>query len=1122
MSVSRWTGPRGQTESAIEHEHEEVLLVPRWVDCEQVTFKYGLGDEFIEVLKTLRKLGLDSKEPIRVKGIDVVPRDVVVAALPDPATLGERMHGKTCAGTLVTGTGKDGNPRKTYLYHVVDNEETMREYQSQAVVRQTALNPVIALELLAEGTWKGAGVLGPERFLPSRSSRSSRTTARHTVSSSSIPDALPISASRPHDSGVGVFVGRAHELAVLAEVTKAASVGVAAALVSGEPGSGKSRLLAEARRATDLTHIDVIGFEPERRVPLAAAAELLRKLTEVPEHGPRLDALLLHSDAAYALEPVRIFEAAHRALRAVEPVLLAIDDLQWMDDLSFALCHYLIRASRESDQQLAIFASTRPGERGAELVDLLPSERVSRIELTPLTLDEAIELAHAIDSGISPTRAKELWEQTKGSPFWLEALVRAGGKSGGVADFLTVRMRAATSDASALLALLAVVGRPTLSTVLTGVLEWPERRVEVALAELVTRGLAVEVGGAVRLTHDLIRDAAFADLSEEAQRVLHRRLADQLESDAGGDLRLLREALEHRRSAAVPTLDLALSLASSPRRTLLGHEGAQQLAAVADEGDPSDARLLELNERVASLASDVGNHALAFERWMLLAERTADRAARARLLFEASKAAWATEQLADARSLLDEARMTAGSGDSLSLAFDAHETALLLWGERRMAEGRTLAARTAERARRRAHSVGGVDRLDLEARRTHCDALRAEYWAAMQLDRRDEMLRSADEATNASRGLDERLHLESVLDAAFALMITDRPREAEARARAAWEESRRLVLPAVTVRAGLSLAETLVQLGRFDEASAVATQAMELSSRVDEVLHLAPRPFRVLDDIALHQGDWRQALRPFERFADEEASTHAGIKYHGLVAWWLARMGGETFEKDAVARLERARADAATTGCLRCSADLRLVGADALARVGRLEDAQSLLNEWDASHEQASFPRRRVGASVAARKGDPEGSKLLESAVVEAARRGLSLEEVWARLDLAEAVLGNDRERAVQELRVAADHAVANGSRAQLGLAEQALRSLGVRTWRRGSTGLPLTKREEEVAQLVTGGATNRDIATALFLSPKTVERHVSNVLRKVGARNRTELASRLRDRADEYAGNSR
>jgi saccharopine dehydrogenase-like NADP-dependent oxidoreductase len=145
-------------------EHEEVLLVPRWIECERVTFKYGIGDEFIEVLKTLHKLGLDSTDPVDVRGGRVSPRDVVAACLPDPAGLGDKMSGKTCAGTWVTGTGKDGQRREVYLYHVADNEWTMREYGTQAVTWQTAMNPVIALELLASGTWSGAGVLGPEAF----------------------------------------------------------------------------------------------------------------------------------------------------------------------------------------------------------------------------------------------------------------------------------------------------------------------------------------------------------------------------------------------------------------------------------------------------------------------------------------------------------------------------------------------------------------------------------------------------------------------------------------------------------------------------------------------------------------------------------------------------------------------------------------------------------------------------------------------------------------------------------------------------------------------------------------------------------------------------------------------
>ena len=147
-------------------EHEEVALIPRWVDCKRATFKYGLGDEFIAVLKTLHMLGLDSTEKIDVRGQMVAPRDVVAAALPNPATLGDKMKGRTCAGTLVTGKGKDGAPKATYIYHLVDNEECMQLDGCQAVVWQTAINPVVSMELIAKGTWEGSGVLGPEAFPP--------------------------------------------------------------------------------------------------------------------------------------------------------------------------------------------------------------------------------------------------------------------------------------------------------------------------------------------------------------------------------------------------------------------------------------------------------------------------------------------------------------------------------------------------------------------------------------------------------------------------------------------------------------------------------------------------------------------------------------------------------------------------------------------------------------------------------------------------------------------------------------------------------------------------------------------------------------------------------------------
>lgn len=146
-------------------EHEEVLLVPRWVKAKRVTFKYGLGDNFINILKTLHTLGLDNKGKIKVKGVEVAPRDMVAACLPNPAHLGEKMHGKTCAGTWVKGI-KDGKKKEIYLYQVADNQECMKTWGCQAVVAQTAFSAVIAMDLLEHGVWNGVGVLGPEAFEP--------------------------------------------------------------------------------------------------------------------------------------------------------------------------------------------------------------------------------------------------------------------------------------------------------------------------------------------------------------------------------------------------------------------------------------------------------------------------------------------------------------------------------------------------------------------------------------------------------------------------------------------------------------------------------------------------------------------------------------------------------------------------------------------------------------------------------------------------------------------------------------------------------------------------------------------------------------------------------------------
>ena len=150
----------------VDVEHEEVVLIPQKVNAKKVTFKYGLGNDFIEKLKTIHALGLSNKEKVNYRGMQIAPRDFLASLLPDPATIGPVMHGKTCAGAHVAGLNKEGKPYACYIYNVVDNEWSMKNYGDQAVVWQTAINPVIAMELIANGTWKPAGVVGPEWLEP--------------------------------------------------------------------------------------------------------------------------------------------------------------------------------------------------------------------------------------------------------------------------------------------------------------------------------------------------------------------------------------------------------------------------------------------------------------------------------------------------------------------------------------------------------------------------------------------------------------------------------------------------------------------------------------------------------------------------------------------------------------------------------------------------------------------------------------------------------------------------------------------------------------------------------------------------------------------------------------------
>ena len=914
---------------------------------------------------------------------------------------------------------------------------------------------------------------------------------------------------------MSAFVGRTTELRRLAELGEGAVDAAAAAVVVGEPGTGKTRLLAEAADRIGWRNCArVAGYEPERQVPLSSAAAFLRMLSERSAAGRRLGTIVF--EGSERLEPMRLFEAAHRAIEPLEPFLLLVDDLQWVDELSLALCHYLVRAGDAAGQRLVLIAAARPSAQAAtfstSLRQTLSPERVADLTLEPLSAEESLELVASLAPELGEEVARTVSSRAGGSPFWLEALVRSGETD--AARLLTARLRGAGADASALLALLAVAARPLTLADAAALQGWTPERVEHAATELVTRGVAIETAtGGIRLTHDLVREAAYGDVPQETRRALHGRLAEWLESIAGDDLRHLSEALTHRHAAATSALGLAVRVARAPRRTLLGEDGLALLAAIADDGDSDEVATQALHMEVAALSAELGHHAAAVDRWTRIADRADDAVQRASALLAASRSAATLDRRKTAWALLERASDIDVDNDVLELERKTHAATLELWVQpTEQAPGRKSAYEVARQAKAFVEAAGGVATLEPRARRAYLQALRAQYDAAYQDDDAERLLRTAAERTAVARAFDEEAYLGATVDLGRALRRTGRLEEAEQRLRHVWEEARLHVLPQVTIDAAYWLATVLEQQARIAEADEVVAEATELAERVGDEARARHPISRLAHRIAFHRGEWRQAVARLLA-ARRSASTHAGIEYHQEAALWLALAGGPEVEDEVVAQVEAAHRCAAAAACPRCSREIRLAAAEALARVGRHNEAARSLKEWEQLQERPQARddvlQRRV-QGLLARNGNGAAIALLESAADEADRIGLVLDRLWTQIDLGRAVGPGDHGRAVELLKAVATEAAELGAVTEQQAAEKELRALGVRTWRRGAAAERLTDREHAIADLIAAGASNPEIAQELFLSRKTVERHVSNVLKKVGVRNRAELAAKV------------
>jgi DNA-binding CsgD family transcriptional regulator len=903
----------------------------------------------------------------------------------------------------------------------------------------------------------------------------------------------------------GPIVGREAELGRLDELWAAACrSGPAVALISGDPGAGKSRLVAELRdRIRAPRTITMRGYEPEQGIAYAAAHDALLAL----------GSMVAELDAGQAR--IQAFERAYRAIGS-EPMLFLIDDLQWFDEISLAVCHYVLRAAAGERRPILAVAAGRPSARTRELhqaIDRLDVE-LETIRLGPLDRAAGIQLVRGLDPEHGANEAARIWEQASGSPFWIEQLVSGRGAADeAVGQALAEGL---SEEEAMVVALLVTVGRPLPNESVTELLPFPATETLRTLATLADAGLVVSEAGAVRIAHDVIRHAMARQIPAERSTRMHARIAEWLEAGVDDPQRLL-EALHHREAAGAPQLETAVRLAGSTQRRSIGAAGLAVLGAVVDASDAPDAD--DLARLVAGLAMDLGEHEEALRRWTAVLERSAGAGA-ARAAIAAARAALELGRADEASSLIGVARASIGDDDAaLLVEVEATESAAARWLRRSPATSARAAYRAVTHARDLVEAVGGLDQLTDDTRRAYIEALRVASDEAMHADDPPRMLALADESARVAAGHDDRAHLRALTQRALALRFLGRNVDAEVSLRRAWDAARSRAVPQAILEIGSLRATVLLSLGRLADAAGVAEECLELGQRLHEY-----RPSRVFSltvpgMLEALSGDWRVGAERLAEAAAAESEPHYRLHAHLERALLLARVAPTRLDEVRGA-VDRATEDASRAGCRRCAADSAARGADALARCGLADEAHARMVGWRAppGDRLMAWYGRRGRASIAVARQSASAARSLASVAAGARGSGLLLEALWADLDLARFEVRSDRGAAAKRLRGIGGQAGELGIALLARQAEQELRVLGVRTWRRGGRATAddgawstLTRREQEIAELLRSGASNPEIAAQLFLSRKTVERHVSNVLGKLGARNRAELAAALR-----------
>ncbi len=919
-------------------------------------------------------------------------------------------------------------------------------------------------------------------------------------------------------------------------------------VIEGEPGIGKSRLLAELRdRAEARGHIVLHGqaAEFERDRPFGVVVETIDPYLEAQLEGSLAGAperlreelgavfpSLRGSDgspAAIGDERYRSHRAARSLLELLaerKPLVIALDDLHWADEATIELLGALLR--RPAAAAVLVIAAYRPGSAPPQLLAALAAPLTAKLELSALSEAEAATLLGEVET----ETVAAIYRHGGGNPFYLEQLARLdeprrldeggpaappGGVPAGVAASLAGEIAALSPDARRLLDGAAVAGEPFDPGVAGEIAELGEAGALDALDELLGRDLvrATDVPRRFIFRHPLVRHSVYEAIGGGSKLGAHARAADSLSARGAGAADRAHHVEQAANQGDAEAIDVLLEAAEAasgraPAVAARWLEGALRLLLDSDRerqvsvrvalaaalrsigelercreilletieliGAEDEARRLELTAWAAAVEHGLGEHGAAHQRLLRAWDELGDHNT-------AESTALQIELAVDGLYSLDfEQTLSMGTGALANAralddpALTAHAAAALSLGE--TTDGRIESARE-----HHTEAVALIDRLADEELAPHLDAFYYLAWTENYLEHYEAALTHIDRGIDIARRTGHgRLLIPLMLSKGYPLELQGRLTEAAEVCEAAVEAARLSGNRHYLFWALSELAWPRYFAGELEGAIEACEESLSHGERLTggTIPASGGGPGWALAVALFTSGETERGAAAMQALGSEEIEF--AVPVERCFDW-------ETF---ALAALEAGDLEAAEAHAMRAE--------DLAASLGDLRLPAALAG--------------RARAAILLHKGEPEAAIAPARVGVEgAAAAGAGLQAAFSRQLLGRALAGaGKREEAIAELREAERELDGCGSLRERDAVRRELRRLGARREARGpaagESGIDsLTKREHEIAGLVTDRLTNKEIAAELFLSEKTIESHLRNIFFKLGAASRVEVA---------------